>query len=83
MTHYIYTARRLAYHAAQFQEFVTVQQTFEVLQTVWDRSDIYNAWIASCYTLMQSPQAAQVSSADLAVLQVSFFRYLLGFQSSS
>jgi hypothetical protein len=80
MTFYVYTARLLAYHAAQVSNSVTCQQTFEVLQKVWDRSDTYNAWIGDCYALMQTPEAAHVSAADLAVLQVSFFRLVLAFR---
>jgi len=71
MTYYIFTARLLANHVAENPDSSTVQQTFEVLQEVWDRSDIYNAWISDCYALIQTPGATRIGAADSAVLEVS------------
>lgn len=71
MTYYIFTARLLANHVAENPDSSIVQQTFEVLQEVWDRSDIYNAWISDCYALIQTPGATRISAADSAVLAVS------------
>ncbi|GAA5868917.1 hypothetical protein JCM16303_000307 [Sporobolomyces ruberrimus] len=68
-TYTLYTARLLAKHQARLSRNVTVQQDFDVLEAVWNRSDTLERWLEDALALVRAPGAIRSDGIDLAVLQ--------------
>lgn len=50
---------------------MTVQQDFDVLEAVWNRSDTLERWLEDALALVRASGAIRSDGIDLAVLQVS------------
>lgn len=67
--HALCTARLLASHQAQLSKDVTVQQDFEVLNTVWNRLDTVGLAMEEAFSLLA---VTGFDGVGLAVTRVSF-----------
>ncbi|GAA5868912.1 hypothetical protein JCM16303_000305 [Sporobolomyces ruberrimus] len=65
--YWLYTARLLASHQARLSRDVTMQQDFDLLDAVWNRSDTLERWLEDAFALIR---ATGLDVIDLAMLQV-------------